>query len=181
MAILDPQEYCNTCWDKTKQYVEGVRNGDIVVGRYIKLFIERYSKMLKDKDKYEFKTDKVDKVYKFFSFLNVEHKNSYVQFPLLPWQCLFLSYIFGFYFKNEERRVVREAFLFIGRKNGKTAFAAAIQLYGMLGDGVAVPQSLLLANTSAQASISLNFARDIVNHSKALSKRLRSHRSRVMF
>ena len=179
---LKPDDYRDLCWQRVQDYVEGVSNGDIIVGEYIKKVVQRYKDMLLQKDKYIYKTDKVDKVFMFFSFLNIEHKNQYVQLDLLPWQAFIISFIFGFYrADNEQKRVIREALIFCARKNGKTAFASSLQLYGMLGDGVINPQSLLLANTTQQATVALNFAKNMVVHTPELNKRLAGQRSRIIF
>lgn len=178
---LDPQAYTDACWDKVKDYIEGVEEGTIVVGAYIRKVVKRYTNMVND-DKYLYRTEKVDKVFRFFSYLNIESKNRYTQFPMLPWQCFVLAFVFGFYHKQDkEKRVFREVLLFLSRKSGKTAFAAAIQLYGMLADGVVNPQSLLLANTTKQASIALNYAKDMIVHSPALKRRLMGQRNRIIF
>jgi phage terminase large subunit-like protein len=182
MERLTLEEYRDSCWLKIEQYVEGVNDGSIIVGDYIKKIVKKYLRMLNEKNKYTYRTDKVDKLFSFFSFLNVQHKNQYIQFPLLSWQCFFLSFVFGFYYTNDkEKRVVREALLFIGRKSGKTSLAAAVQLFCMLGDNVIAPQSLLLANTAQQASVSLNYAKDIIVHTKELRNRLIGQRSRIVF
>jgi len=179
---LDPEEYRDLCWSKVQQYVEGVDDGSIIVGNYIKKVRQKYMRMLQDKNSYVYRIEKVDKVFSFFSFLNVQHKDQYIQFPLLPWQCFFLSFVFGFYYKdNPNKRVIREVLLFIGRKSGKTSLAAAIQLYCMLGDSTEAPQSLLLANTAQQASVSLNYAKDIIVHTPELRNRLHGQRSRIVF
>lgn len=179
---LNPQLYSDNCWEKVHQYIEGVRNGDIIVGKYIKKVVQRYIDTLANKEKYTYRVDRVDKVFKFFSFLNIELKNKYVQFDLLPWQCFLLAFAFGFYYTSDtEKRVIREVFLFMARKNGKTAFASAVQLYGMLFDGVVTPQSILLANTSQQATIALNFAKNMIVHTPQLQERLLGQRSRIIF
>lgn len=178
---LEPQEYCDKCWTDSEAYIRGVKDGSVVAGKYILKAIQRYDKLRKD-SKYVYRTEKVDKVFKFFSFLNVEHKNEYKQFPLMGWQSFFLSFIFGFYYaKDKEKRLIKEAFLFVGRKNGKTALSAAIQLFGMLGDGIKVPQSLLLANTAQQSGVALSFAKDMITHTPVLRDRLIGQRSRIVF
>lgn len=179
---LTPQEYCDKCWEGVKEYVLGVDEGTIIAGVYIKKVIKRYRKMLNQKDKYILRVDKVDKVFKFFSLLNSEYKNEYKQTVLLPWQAFFLSFAYGFYFANEpDKRVIREVLLFMARKNGKSFLAAALQLYGMIADGIENPQSLLLANTAQQATIALNFAKNVVVHTPELNKRLVGQRSRIVF
>jgi len=178
---LTSSEYVDRCNEYAEIYIEGVNSGDIITGKYIKKLVKKYNDHLNNEN-YIFRQEKVNKVFAFFSFLNIQHKNQYVQFPMLPWQCFFISFIFGFYYaKDNEKRLVREALLFIARKSGKTALSAAIQLYGMLGDGVAVPQSLLLANTAQQSSVALNFAKDMVVHTPALRERLIGQRSRIIF
>ena len=108
---LSPEEYCDRQWTAVKDYVEGVKDGSILVGKYIKLAIKKYSQMLNDKERYAYRVEKVDKVFKFFSFLNTELKNEYIQYPLLPWQSFILSFIFGFYYAdNPDKRVIREVF-----------------------------------------------------------------------
>ncbi len=180
MTRLTPEDYCDRCWQKVDEYIQSVENDEIPTGEDIKLFVKKFKRDIKD-PRWDYRVDKVDKVFKFFSFLNVDFHDNYVQFPLLSWQCLFLAASFGFYEKNSEKRKIREGLLFIGRKNGKTAFAAALQLYFLLGDGVAVPQSILLANTARQASNALNYAKDILFHSPALEKRLKGQRNRIVF
>ena len=178
---LSTQDYINQCIYYTNEYLNGVKSGHIVTGNYIKRVVERYQKYLYNPN-FIFRNEKVEKIFGFFSFLNVELKNEYVQFPLLPWQCFVLSFIFGFYHKdNEEKRVIKEVLLFIGRKNGKTSFAAALQLYGMLYDNVAVPQSLLLSNTAQQSSVALNYAKNLITHTPQLRERLAGQRSRIVF
>jgi phage terminase large subunit-like protein len=178
---LTPEEYADRCWTYHDQYVDGVETDYIIVGKYIKKVVKRYKDMLNNK-KYVFREDKVTKAFKFFSLLNIEHKNTYTQMFLLPWQCFFIACVFGFFYADDtNKRVFTEAFLFLSRKNGKTALAASIQLYGMVADGVANPQSILVANTSNQASVALNYAKDIVTHSPVLRSRLMGHRSRIIF
>ncbi len=178
---LSTEEYVKRCNTYTELYIEGVETNYITVGKYIKKIISKYKSLLKN-ETYVFRQDKVNKVFSFFSFLNINHKDNYVQFPLLPWQCFLLTYVFGFYYKSDtEKRLIREAVLFIGRKNGKTALSSAIQLYGMLGDNVICPQSLLLANTAQQAAVALNFAKDMVIHTPELKERLMGQRSRIIF
>lgn len=181
MTKLSPEEYASLCWDKVHDYIQDVKSEKAIVGKYIKLIIAKYEALLND-ERYVYRKDRVDKVFKFFSLVNVEHKNSHVQFPILPFQAFMIAYAFGFYYKdNQEKRVVREVFLFVARKNGKTAFAAALQLYGMLADGVVNPQSLLLANTAQQATVSLNFAKSVVYRSEVFKKRLVPQRSRIIY
>ena len=178
---LTSQEYCDNAWGLVEEYITGVTDGSIICGKWIKLAVQRYKRMLND-PRFFYRVEKVDRLFKFFSYINIENKNTYVQMPLLSWQAFTLAFVFGFYeADNHEKRVIRELFCFVARKSGKTAFASSILLYGMLGDGVINPTSLLLANTTQQASVCLNYAKDIINHSPDLFKRLKIHRNKIVF
>lgn len=177
---LTEKEYIDHCWTLTEHYINGVRAGEIKVGKYIKLAIERYKTDVNRTD-LEYKVKKVDKVFAFFSYLNIELNNEWVQFPLMDWQCFFISAIFGFYLVSTDKRKYNEGFLFIGKGNGKTPFASALQLYGMLWDGMTTPQSLLIANTGKQALNALNYAKGIILNTSALRPRLIGQRYRIIF
>lgn len=45
---------------------------------------------------------------------------------LLPWQKFIVYNLVGWYYKGTNERVFKEAFIYVPRKNGKTAFAAAL-------------------------------------------------------
>ena len=180
MDRLSTEDYITHCWKLVEDYVKDIFYNKILVNKYIKLVVKQYVENV-NSGKWDYDVEKINKVFAFFSFLNIDYKDKYIQFPMMPFQAFFLVNVFGFYYLNSNKRKYREALLFIARKNGKTAFSAAIQLFGMLGDGVNVPQSLLLSNTAKQASNALNYAKDIVNHTPALSKRLISLKSKIAY
>jgi len=120
--------------------------------------------------RYEFREQAVEKVFTFFSYLYID-KNK--RFILEPFQAFIITALFGLYFRGTNIRKYLYAFLFIGRKNGKTAFAAALQLYFMLADGVTFPQSILVAGSQTQAiDTSFRALREMIKSSPALASRL---------
>lgn len=165
------ESYLETCWLMTKRWVEDIETKKIVANKWIKLAIERYRRDLKRED-LEFRNEEVDRVLKFFYFARININNEYKRFIPVPFQVFFIMNIFGFYYKGTNKRKYRYAYLFIARKNGKTVLSALLQLYGLLGDRVEDPVSLLVANTREQAQIALQYATGIINHSPALNKRL---------
>lgn len=181
MARLTPNEYCEYAWRLQTTYIEGVLSGNIVSGSYLKKAIQKFLDM-QHNPMYIYRDDKVNKVFKFFSFLNISHKDHYQQFKLINWQAFLISAVYGFYYKDKpENRVVREVLTFIARKNGKTAFVAALQLYSLVADGIDSPQAILLANTASQASLCLSYAKGMVSHTPELRKMLIGQRSRIIF
>lgn len=175
------EEYVDICWDSCSSYIYGVLDGSIKTNKWIKLSVERYKADVNKKDKFDYRIDKVEKVFKFFYFIKINKDNKYQRFMLLPFQAFIIASLFGFYWKDTEKRRYRYAMLFMGRKNGKSVFSAALQIYFLAGDGVEDPQSLLLASTREQASICLDYATGIINHSPALRKRLEAQRYRIRF
>jgi len=67
---------------------------------------------------------------------------------LRPWQKWIVANIFGWYRADDHnKRVIRNVFLLISRKNGKTALSAAIMLAAMMVDGVQGAECYLVANS----------------------------------
>jgi len=176
---LSKEKYTSKCWDLVEYYIKGVMDGSVPAGKHIKLQVEQFINISKD-SQFEFRPKLVDRIFDFFSYVNVKYKDSFVQFPMLGWQAFFLALLFGFYYKGTERRKVNEILLFIARKNSKTTFASAIILYGLLRDGVADPNTLLLAIGTAQGRIALRAAKSMIYHSPALMKRLLPQRNKIM-
>lgn len=174
------EEYVDFCWDQVKFYVEGVQNKEIKVCKWISKAVDRYVADINRSD-LEYRVDKVDNVFKFFYFINISKQTQYERFEPLPFQAFIIAALFGPYFKGTNKRKYRYAYLQMSRKNGKSVFATALQLYFLLADGVEDPQSLLLASTREQASICLLYATGIINHSPALAKRLEAQRFKIIF
>lgn len=174
------ESYLDICYEMTKIWVEGIERGEILANKWIKLAIKRYREDLKRED-LEFRNTEVDRVLQFFYFSKINIDNQYKRFIPVPFQVFFIMNVYGFYYKGTNKRKYRYAYLFISRKNGKTVLASLLQLYGLLGDRVEDPQSLLIANSREQAQIALNYATGIIQHSPALAKRLDPQRYMIRF
>jgi phage terminase large subunit-like protein len=176
---LSKDEYVARCWKAARDYCEGVQDGFIKTNENIRLAVQRHEKDLLRED-LEWKPDKVERVFRFFSYLYID-KNK--QLLLEPFQAFIILALFGLYYTKSDVRKYLYAFLFIGRKNGKTTFSAALQLYFMLGDDVSFPQSILVAGTQTQAiDTSFRALKEIIKSSPALSKRLEAMASnRIIF
>ena len=120
---------------KYKTYAEKVINGDIVAGEFIRLSCKRYLSWF-DRDDYEFRPDKADRPVKFISKLkHTEGKFFNKPFILQDWQEFLVYGMFGFYHKGTNKRVIRNTYVQISRKCGKTSLASALALYGLIADG----------------------------------------------
>ena len=136
---LSKDDYIKSSWNKGYQYVEDISSGTIVSNKWIKLAVKRFRNDLDRKD-LEYRLEAIHKVFKFFSVLNVDSNKT--QFSLMPFQSFALMNLFGFYYKGSNRRKYNYAFLFMSRKNGKTGFIAALNLYFLVASGVSNPLCL---------------------------------------
>lgn len=129
------------------QYADNVQSGKEVVGINIRLAVERFYRLL---DEYEFREEKVDDVIKFFSTLrHYTGRHAGKPFYLQPWQAFIVASIYGFY-KEDGTRLVNNAYIEISRKNGKTAFAVGLCLYGLIADEESGAEVYLAANSKDQ-------------------------------
>ena len=116
-------------------YAERVTNGDVVVGRYIRLAVERHLRDLErqstEEFPYYFDADRAELACKFFPAV-LRHsigEHAGQPFHLEPWQEFFIGLLFGWQRDDGRGRRFRQAFFTVARKNGKSTLAAGIALY----------------------------------------------------
>ena len=103
----------------------------------------------------------VDEGIKFISL--IKHylgKHAGEPFVLSDWEAFIFAYIFGLKWKSTGLRVTRSVYIEMARKQGKSAFTAAIGLYMLLADGEASPEIVFCANSREQAKIILNITQN---------------------
>lgn len=132
---------------------------------YELLALKRFFKFL---DKYEFRSVEVKKFIVFYEKLKFTGTKGLTRYKLTPVQTFQFANIYGFY-KENGRRLIRDALLFVPRKYSKTTSVASIAINDLLfGDRNA--QAYVAANSYDQAKICFNVIREIL---KAHDKRLR--------
>ena len=150
--MMIPQRY--------KQYAQDVVSGKIAASKYIMLACKRYLDWFNDPTKY-FDADKIQRIEDFLKHIShFEGEFAAVPFSesLLDWQLWCLCNIFGWYRADDHsKRVIRNVFLLISRKNGKTGLSAAIMLADMIIGGEAGYEGYLVANNREQAKVAFKF------------------------
>lgn len=165
------------------KYASDVLSGQIVCGRLIRLAVERFCKFLEERDDLVFREDRVDYVIRFISLLkHYTGRHAGTSFILQPWQAFVVACIYGFYHKDTGERVVQSVYIEMARKNGKSAFAAALCLYHLIADGESGAEVYLAANSKDQVKLSSwplcsNFAKGL----DPKGKRLEIYRDMVKF
>ena len=163
-----------------KRYILAIEKGRIPSGIHLKNAVKRFKADLKRKD-LTFYQDKVDRVVSFISSLHhYAGTHSGKPFILEPWQLFIITNLYGFYNKQGIRRY-QTAYIEIGRKNGKTALAAALAFYHLLGDDEGGGEILFTANSKDQAKIAFNAVRAFVAGVDPKEKYLRRYRADIFY
>lgn len=161
---------------KWQSYIDDVISDEIVVGDLIKKCVRRFLEL---KKRYIFDEKKVRRVLNFFALLrHFKGKTAGKKFELEPWQEFIVAYIFGFY-RADGRRLVRNVYIEMARKQGKTAFASALALYCAFADGEAGAEVDLAANSKEQAKIAYEFCDAFCAQLDVKGGRLKRLRDRI--
>ena len=166
---------------KYTEYAEKVLSGEITASVYIKLACQRFLDWL-ERDDLEFRPKKVDHVVKFISKLkHYTGKSNGQSFILTDWQFFIVENIFGWYYKGTDKRVIRNAYIEVGRKSGKTTLLAAIALYCLMADGEAGAECDCVANSRKQASILFETAKNLADSLDPTHKYIKPFRNNINF
>jgi len=155
-----------------EKYAHDVRAGKVVVGKLVKLAVERYFNDLDtalDRG-LVFNRKKAENGCRFFPDLLRHSKGKWrgQAFKLEPWQAFLIWNIFGWYNADGTRRF-NTCLLMVARKNGKTPLAAGVGLKMMVADGVAGAEVYVCATKWKQAyDTTFVAAKNMVNKSPDL-------------
>lgn len=167
--------------EKYKEYALQVVNGNVTACNYIKLACERYLSWFERED-IEFIPEKADKVVNFCQKLkHFTGRFNNKPFILQPFQKWMVYNIFGFYYKNSEERVIKNVWIELARKNGKSFFAAAIALYMLMADGENNSEVEFIANSRKQAQICFDMCSNMVSKLDPKHKYFKTYRDKIKF
>jgi phage terminase large subunit-like protein len=160
-------------------YKKQIKEGKAVVGKWIQLNIEYIENGLKE-GRFFYNDKKADEAIVFIERFchHVEGKTSLIK--LEPWQKYFLSCVFGIVDSNGNRQF-REIVLIMGRKQGKSLLAGAIEVKIAFTEREAGMQIYNLAPKLEQAHIIFNVAYNMIDRVPSLAKRMRKRRADMYF
>lgn len=145
-----------TNFDKSKaynKYAQDIVDGKVVACQNIILACKRFISWFNRDDIY-FDYDDVDAKIRFVGLMkHSTGSHNGKPFALLGWQQWCFAGIFGWKWKETNIRVTQNVLMFMARKNGKTALAAAIALVAAIKDKENQPEIEFIANSAAQARI----------------------------
>jgi len=155
-------------------YMEGVRSGAIVAGKWVKLAVER---QFRDEAKadYEFAFSPffAAKACAFIESLpHIEGRWASPLIHLEPWQVFVVCVVFGWRHRADAaRRRFTVMYLELARKNAKSTLAAGIALYHLLMEEEPGAQVICGAKTGSQARIVFDIAKKMCDRSAWLRRK----------
>lgn len=157
------------------QYYEKMKDGTIVVGKWVRLFYDYVTKQI-EQGIFTFDAKKASKAIKFIENFchHTETRNDLLKLEL--WQKAFVSVLFGI-LDSKGNRQFREIVLIIGRKNGKTLFAAAIAAYVVFLDGEYGAKVYFIAPKLDQADLIYSNVKSMIEQEPELQRLTKSRKS----
>lgn len=167
--------------EKYTSYANDVVAGKVVVCQYIKKACQRYLSWFDLEDRY-FDTKAADRVVKFLQLLP-QSTGKFNGQPLVlqSWQKWVIYSIFGFKWKKDGKRVVREVYIEVARKCGKSTLAAGIMLYMLIADGENNAQIIFAANSFSQAQLAFEMSKNFISNLDEKGKHFKTFRDQIKF
>ena len=175
LASIDLHKYrLEKTDDRLNVYINGVIENTDGHNLYELLSVIRFFRLM---DTYIFKVAEVKKFVVFYESLQFSGLNGRTTYKLTPIQVFQFANILGFY-KTEEKRLIRDALLFVPRKYSKTTSVASLAIYDLLfGDANA--QSYVAANNYNQAQICFSEIKNILKCLDPKFKHFKINREQV--
>ena len=161
---------------RVHQYARDVRDGKYVVGPLVRQACERHERDIKSQHGFTFHEASADHAINFIEKWvrlpdTTGPDGNPRPFTLEPWQVFVVGSLFGWKLTSGYRRF-RNAYIEVGKGNGKTPLLAAIGLYGLMMDGQKAPEIYAAAADRDQANIMFRDAVRMVEASPELKKRV---------
>jgi len=156
------------------EYWQAIEGGAIVSAKVKRQMALLVKDIYQPGNKWHFDNSKANRAIEFIERFCKHSKGTWGGKPFILelWQKAFVSAIFGFVDKDGRRRFT-EAWLMIGRKNGKSELASAVGLYMMIADGEPGAEIYCAATKRDQAKLIWQEAKRMVEKSPALRKKIK--------
>lgn len=151
-------------------YIDAVQSGEQLVGRWIKLAVERHVNDLATSESdqefpFYFDEEEATRAVEFVKLCkHTTGKWMGLPFHLLPWQAFIISSIFGWKKRKNNKRRYDRAYIRVARKNGKTELMAALALYALVMDGEKGGQVYFAATKKDQAKVGFNATKIMLSY-----------------
>lgn len=168
------------------RYSDGVLDGSIPAGKYLKLAYERFESDLERQGNEDFPwvfdLKEAARYVQFIERVCVHTRGEWSgkKFILSDWQVAFIGQLFGWVHKDDvKKRRFTAAHFFVARKSGKSQLAAAIILAMAVLDDDGAGQFVTAATKRDQAKEVFDEVRRCVMKSTPLQKRFHANRQEI--
>ena len=165
-------------------YNDLLERGEIPVSRRIKAVYARLAaESLQPGGRYLFDEEKANRPIEFIERFCRHSKGEWAGQPvqLELFQKAFIQALFGFVDRDTGLRRYREAFFFVGRKNGKSTLLAGLALYMLIADGEGGAEVYSTATKYAQARLLFDECHNMVKQSPDLSRHMKKRKSDLYY
>lgn len=161
------------------EYYQGIKDGSIIVGKWVRLVYEYIISGIERKD-FVYSQKKANAAIMFVENFCHHHEGALAPelIKLELWQKALLSCIFGI-LDSDGNRQFREVCLIIARKNGKTLLAAAIAAYCSFLDGEYGGRIYFAAPKLEQAALCFDAYYQIILQEPELDKLAQKRRTDI--
>ncbi|KAA6333330.1 hypothetical protein EZS27_018243 [termite gut metagenome] len=173
--------YGDISMEKYEQYIHAILLSESISCEAIKLSCKRFQSFQQNPN-YYFDVEAVNRVIRFI--LLIRHylgKHNGKPFKLEGWQTFIISAVYGFKYKSNHKRVCRNVFILMARKNGKSALCAALSLFHLIADGESAAEIFFSANSREQAKILLNITSNFAKSLDKKNKKLITFRDTIKY
>lgn len=162
-----------------EEYYKQILDGTVTVGKYIRAWYEKVHNSLEE-GLFFYDAEAAERAVKFVETFCRHHEGDLAPnlIKLELWQKAFLAVIFGIKDSTGHRQF-REAVLIMGRKNGKTLFAAAIAAYCAYADDEYGARIYMAAPKLQQANLCYDAFYQMVKKDPSLDKRAKRRRTDI--
>lgn len=160
-----------------REYNRQIQSGKIETSEKVKIIYARLVKMLDSKA--PFSLDDANRPIEFIERFCKSSKGEWAGKPikLILWEKAAIQALYGFKDpKHKDRRLFKELFLLVGRKNGKSTLLSGLGLYMLTKDHEGGADVACVASKKDQARIVYDEAKHMVEQSPVLRKRIKLHR-----
>lgn len=166
-----------------ERYIRDVQKDRIVACAKIRKLCDRLDADIQDtKGQYVYDREKAARAVDFIErFCHIPSGRIGQPFKMEPFEKAIVQAIFGFVDRETGLRKHTEALTVIGRKNGKTSLAAAVEMYMLMADGEGAPQIYNLATTGNQAELCFNACARMVRQSSAFRGKVKKRTNDLYF
>ncbi len=143
-------------------YIESVLSGQRIACKWTRAACQRQKDDLARDWEYYFDAEAASDVCSFLECLtHVKGAKGGEHLVLEPWQCFYVSTVFGWKKKADGLRRFRRSLLFCGKGQGKSFLSSGLGLWMLAADGEAGAEVVCAARATDQARLVFDVARDI--------------------